>query len=90
MPFAIRHFADGAQSAGKFHEQESERHEAHSLRTLEASSRASYLAAQNCRLESSRIVTGPSLTSSTCMSAPNTPVATGSTPAERNPAMNRW
>ena len=32
---------------------------------------------------SSRIVTGPSLTSSTCMCAPNTPVSTG-TPSARS------
>jgi len=35
-----------------------------------------YEAAQNARLVSSRIVTGPSFTSSTAMSAPKTPVST--------------
>ena len=44
-------------------------------------------AARRIAQASSRIVTGPSLTSSTAMCAPKTPVATG-TPAARTSAAN--
>src|ERR1700736_6276265 len=43
---------------------------------------------QNVRFESIRIVTGPSLTSATAMSAPKTPLSTGR-PLARNAAATR-
>ena len=42
------------------------------------------------RSVSSQIVNGPSLTSSTAISAPNRPVWTSETPSSRSAAANRW